>query len=239
MAKHNERHLATEQLSAFLDNQLSSEEQSIVEAHLQNCQQCQDALAGLRQTVFLLHALPQPDVPRIFALSPGVSYLQERPERQSETQQHQRQPVTNQSTSRKSGLSYIQRTIRAASTLVAVVGLIFLLSTVLPAFPRGGASSTATTGSAPSATSPFAGANPNHQATTPARKLTPNEQGATPVTTPTTPSNSTQKTQDAGQFSVLLPNVTTSLGRQELGLFFLVLGIIGVLLTRRRRQRRT
>lgn len=238
MAKHNERHLATEQLSAFLDKHLSTEEQSTVEAHLQNCQQCQDALAGLRQTVFLLHALPQPDVPRSFALPSGVSYLQERPERQGETQQRQRQSVTNQTGQRKSGLYYIQRTMRVASALVAVIGLFFLLSTVLPTFPYGGAS-TATSGSVPSATSPYAGANPNHQATPKPGKLTPNEQGATPVATPATPTNSNQKTPDSGQSPVFLPDVTTLLGRQEIGLLLLVLGVIGVLLTRRRRQRRT
>ena len=239
MAKHNEKHLATEQLSAFLDTQLSPQEQSIVEAHLQDCQQCQDALAGLRQTVALLHALPQPDVPRSFTLSPGVSYLQERPERQSETPQRQRQPVPSQTRQRKSRLYYIQRTIRVASTLVAVVGLFFLLSTVLPAFPHGGTSST-TTGSVPSATSPFVGANPNHQATQTPRKITPNEHGATPVITSATATpSSSQKTQDTGQSSILLPDVTTLLGRQEIGLLLLVLGIIGVLLTIRRRPRRT
>lgn len=238
MAKHNERHLATEQLSAFLDNQLSSEEQSTVEAHLQNCQQCQDVLAGLRQTVALLHALPQPDVPRSFALSPGVSYLQERPQRQDETQQRQREPVTNRTGQRKSGLYYIQRTMRVASALVAVIGLFFLLSTVLPAFPHGGASS-ATSGSVPSATSPFTRNSGTHAATGTARKLTPNEQGATPAATPATPSNSNQKTPDIGQSPVLLPDVTTLVGRQELGLLLLALGIIGALLTRRRRLRRT
>lgn len=239
MAKHNERHLATGHLSAFLDNQLSSGEQSTVEAHLQNCQQCQEALAGLRQTVALLHALPQPDVPRSFALSPGVSYLQERPERQSEAQQSQRQPVTNQTGQRRSRLYYIQRTIRVASTLVAVVGLIFLLSTVLPAFPRGSSGSATTAGSAPSAMSPNVRNGGSPPATTTPGKLTPDEQGATPVATPATPPSFNQKTQDAGQSPVFLPDVTTSLGRQEVGLLFLVLGIIGVLLTRRRRPRRT
>ena len=238
MAKHNERHPATEQLSAFLDKQLSPEEQPTIEAHLQNCQQCQDALARLRQTVALLRALPQPELPRSFALSSGVHYLQEHPERQSETQ-HQHSRAIHQQTSRRSGLSYIQRAVRVASTLVAVVGLIFLLSTVLPAFPHGGASSVGT-GSVPSA-----GVIRNHPATSTVKGTTPHNQGTgptvvgqakTPIATPTTPS-----AQDGAQFpplSPLLPDVTTSLGRQEVGLFFLVLGVLGVLLTRRRQPRR-
>ncbi|TMD29929.1 MAG: hypothetical protein E6J04_13720, partial [Chloroflexi bacterium] len=46
-----DRHLTTEQLSAFLDAQLSPAEQVEYNAHIESCQRCQGALASLRQTV--------------------------------------------------------------------------------------------------------------------------------------------------------------------------------------------
>jgi hypothetical protein len=61
-------HPTTEQLSAFLDGQLSSDEQGEWDAHIKTCEQCQQELAALRLTVNLLRALPQPDLPRSFAL---------------------------------------------------------------------------------------------------------------------------------------------------------------------------
>src|SRR6266568_3115535 len=62
------QHLTTEELSAFLDEQLSSQERTTIEAHLQTCERCQHELASLRQTVALLRALPQPALPRSFVL---------------------------------------------------------------------------------------------------------------------------------------------------------------------------
>src|SRR5438270_13480242 len=61
-------HLTTEQLSAFLDKQLTLQEQAFFDAHLQVCSQCQQALAELRRTVVLLRAMPRIDVPRSFTL---------------------------------------------------------------------------------------------------------------------------------------------------------------------------
>ena len=67
MAKQ-EQHLTTARLSALIDGQLSPEEQTQSETHLQSCPVCQQQLAELRQTVALLHALPQPPLPRSFVL---------------------------------------------------------------------------------------------------------------------------------------------------------------------------
>ena len=69
MAKQD-RHPTIEQLSAYLDGQLSSGELSECDTHVETCQQCQQMLAELRETVALLHALPQPTLPRSFTLPP-------------------------------------------------------------------------------------------------------------------------------------------------------------------------
>ena len=254
MAKHNDQHLATEQHSAFLDSQLSSEEQAAYTTHLQDCQQCQDALASLRQTVALLKALPQPELPRSFALPIGVSYLQERSEEDKEqraTGQTGRSRTTstgNQPVPRPLWLSYIQRATRVASTIAAVVGLAFLLSTVLPSF-HGGA---ATTGAVPSSNTSVGGSTVpgKPSATSGVKGMAPHGQTAVPSTvdkarTPVIVSPSqvvsqghNQQAQGQGQNALPVPDIGTGLGRQEIGFFLLILGLVGFLLTRRRLQRR-
>ncbi len=62
-------HVQVELLSAYLDQQASPSERAYIDAHLQQCSQCQAELASLRRTVFLLHALPRVAVPRAFTLS--------------------------------------------------------------------------------------------------------------------------------------------------------------------------
>ena len=247
MAKHSENHLATEQLSAFLDKQLSAEEQSVVEAHLQNCQRCQDALARLRQTALLLNALPQPALPRSFVLSPGVSYLQQRPEQESAVQR----PATSRTETRRTGLSNLQRMTRVVSTLVAVIGLFFLLSAVLPTFSRGSMNSSGSATSAP-VNGPAIGSSRNQHATSTVKGTVPHTQGGsptssteptktpsvTPVATATSAQHITPQTQNVSQLSDFLPDVTTSQGRLEIGFFCLALALIGLLLTRRKQSQR-
>ncbi|HEY6410431.1 MAG TPA: zf-HC2 domain-containing protein, partial [Ktedonobacteraceae bacterium] len=139
MAKSDrDQHLTTEQLSALLDNKLSSAEQDACNAHLQSCQLCQHELASLQQTAALLRAMPKPALPRSFALSTGVTYLQDAPPRQVE--------ATN-TPPRRRWPHYMQRSLRAMSTIAAVIGFIFLLSGVLPLLMHGGAGLTTTTSS--------------------------------------------------------------------------------------------
>lgn len=236
MAKHHDRHLATEQLSAFLDKQLSPEEQAICEAHLQSCQHCQNALLGLRQTVAFLQALPQPELPRSFALPTTVTYLQERPERQpAEDTAQTTRTSSNQAGRRRSRLSSIRRATRVVSTIAAVIGLIFLLSTVLSiAHLNGGASSTST-GSAPYTS---AGGNAHISPTARVKGASPQTQAASP-TVSKTPAIVPRpgQVQNQPQSSLALPDISTSLGRQEIGFILLALGIIGFLLTRRWRPK--
>jgi hypothetical protein len=63
------RHVDADLLSAYLDAQVTATERRRVAAHLEACAACRSELAGLRQTVTLLHALPRIPVPRAFTLA--------------------------------------------------------------------------------------------------------------------------------------------------------------------------
>ena len=240
-----DRHLTTEQLSAFLDAQLSPAEQAEYNAHIESCQRCQGALASLRQTVALLRAMPQPAVPRSFALPAGVTYLQEPATRQGE-------PAY---TPARRGLPhYMQRSLRIMSTIAAVIGFIFLLSGVLPMLIHGGGTMTTSAGSATAPASPNNKAmQPNEKATNNAPTHTPNKTspsaGSSPAGTPargstpaarTEPKKTSPNNQPPKQAPPVPPIIDLSvpLVRQALGFALLVIGIIGVLLTRRWSPRR-
>ena len=248
MPKHDDRHLTTTQLSAFIDKQLSEQELEVCNAHLETCQQCQSALAGLKQTVAFLQALPEPALPRSFALSDRFTYLQERPEPQGEQQARANPPVR-----RRSGGYYVQRSLRVASTIAAVIGLVFLLSGLLPMLPHG---ESASTGSNAPAASSSSGQRPSlvrpgitstsSAATATAQKAVSADQHGTPGTgnaalTPTHikgASNQSPSKNTSTQPSLPVLDLGTPLGRQEAGFTLLVLGIVGVLLTRRRQRER-
>ncbi|MBN9390720.1 MAG: zf-HC2 domain-containing protein [Chloroflexi bacterium] len=54
----------------FQDGTLGASERANLEKHLKECGICQSDLDGMRQTVTLLHRLPEQTVPRSFAISP-------------------------------------------------------------------------------------------------------------------------------------------------------------------------
>jgi len=62
----------TELLSAYLDNQLTGDERSRVEAHLRDCPTCSEDLRSLQATVRALSTLPTVAVPRSFILQPAM-----------------------------------------------------------------------------------------------------------------------------------------------------------------------
>ena len=62
-------HVQVEQLSAYLDQQVSPAERATIVAHLQQCTECRGELDSLRQTVAVLHLLPRVAVPHAFTLS--------------------------------------------------------------------------------------------------------------------------------------------------------------------------
>jgi Putative zinc-finger len=251
VAQQNDRHLTIEQLSALLDKQLSQEEEAVFSAHLRTCIQCQGVLADLRQTVSLLHALPQASVPRSFVLPVGIAPVQERPVIV---------PTTNitpfpAARTRSRGTYIIQRSLRAMSTIAAVLGFIFILSgaiTSLPHFGGGGTATSSSSGSAPAATGQheLAGTLTANHAPTATHQRQIDNQG-TPITTPkptgaATPAGTKSATD--GPLStqtnrgLSLPPIL-DLSRPEgftgVGSILLLIGILGIIFTRRRQQRAT
>ena len=235
MAQQNE-HLTTEQLSAFLDKQLSPAERAVFDAHLASCQQCQSRLADLRLTVALVRALPQEEVPRSFVLPSRLAPVAERPTPRPAI-------VTPVPQQRGARVSVLQRTVRAVSTLAAVLALIFILSGILPPIHFGGGEATSSAGSVPAATNQRAASN---SAPTPATTFG-SAQAAdgtkTPVQTPkSTPAATARSSIHSGTSPAVQPptlppflDLSRPEGRLALGALLLVLGIIGLVVTRRRR----
>ena len=235
MAQQDE-HLTTEQLSAFLDKQLSPAERAVFDAHLASCQQCQSRLADLRLTVALVRALPQEEVPRSFVLPSRLAPVAERPTPRPAT-------VTPVPQRRGARVSVLQRTVRAVSTLAAVLALIFILSGILPPIHFGGGEATSSAGSVPAATNQRAASN---SAPTPATTFG-SAQAAdgtkTPVQTPkSTPAATARSSIHSGTSPAVQPptlppflDLSRPEGRLALGALLLVLGIIGLIVTRRRR----
>ncbi len=235
MAQQNE-HLTTEQLSAFLDKQLSPAERAVFDAHLASCQQCQSRLADLRLTVALVRALPQEEVPRSFVLPSRLAPVAERPTPRPAT-------ITPVPQRRGARVSVLQRTVRAVSTLAAVLALIFILSGILPPIHFGGGEATSSAGSVPAATNQRAASN---SAPTPATTFG-SAQAAdgtkTPVQTPkSTPAATARSSIHSGTSPAVQPptlppflDLSQPEGRLALGALLLVLGIIGLVVTRRRR----
>ena len=240
-----DRHLTTEQLSAFLDKQLLPAEQAACKAHIESCQQCQGALASLRQTVALLRSMPQPSVPRSFALPTGVTYLQE-------PAIHPVEPTN--APPRRRWPHYVQRSLRAMSTIAAVIGFIFLLSGVLPMLIHGGEATTTTSApleqSGNNATQPGAAATNSAATPGPAKptsndKLTPGHSpnpGKTPAAATASPAVQDHQNNlppNQAQPPPPIIDLNDPLVRQGVGFTLLILGIVGFLLTRRWSSRQT
>ena len=120
-------HLTTEQISIFLDQQLSAQEQSTCQTHLNTCQHCQQQLTELEQTVLLVRSLPQVPLPRSFVL-PTASTAQS----QGLTIKGKTASKTaRQARNRILTFPRARTTMRIASALVAVLGLFFTLSGLL------------------------------------------------------------------------------------------------------------
>jgi hypothetical protein len=225
VARLHDEHLTTEQLSASFDNQLPPQEQAVFDAHISTCQQCQGNLADLRLTVALLHALPEEEVPRPFVLPSRMTTVPQRQHKQ---------------------LSTLRRTIRVVSTLAAVLALFFIISGILPLMNVAGGSSTSTATS----NSTFGGV--HSTVTTPGNHVTTNarpQEGAAATTPPTqvptqklSPTDTTRsKASDGTQPTNQRPSIPPvldpgqSAGRLSLGVLLLILSIIGLIITRRKR----
>ncbi len=234
-----DRHLTTEDLSAFLDGQLSPSEQAQWESHLHTCEQCRHELADLRLTVNLMRALPQPALPRSFALPADAGFSTIMPVAASSRTQR-----TTAAAPRRWPL-YARNAVRVVSTLAAVLGLFFLLSGLIGTSGMGGSTASGTSASVPSfaaqhPSTTSSGAASGDGAATPqaSAQRQPSSQPALP--TPTQPEAGPLRNGAAIQPADRLPprteqaspiatyfDLSTAGGRAALGLLLLVVGLIG------------
>lgn len=244
MVQHNNAHLTIAQLSAYVDKELAPEELALCEAHIQTCQPCRAALADLRLTSTLLNGLPMVEVPRSFALPTNMIVLPETP---AATKTQTRQP---------GHLSLaLRRTLRALSTVAAVLGLLFIVAGALSALPHGGVSTslnsaaapnTQSSGSqveAPELTATASGLTPRIPSTAQAASAT-RAPASTVTSVPTPTPADVQPGFDgihhAPQQPAALPPAVLDPGQPEgklsIGGGLFVLGVLGVALTRRSRR---
>jgi anti-sigma factor RsiW len=244
------RHLTTEQLSILLDGEVTAEEQAEWEAHLSTCAQCQQEQAGLRQTVMLLHALPQPPLPRSFMLSmesaaPVAGFMAV----PASSAAPAPIPIRRQTQARRLN-PYVRGVLRTMSTLAAIIGIVFFLSGVLPTL--GIYTTTASTTSSGSASNPhiYAPSNTGHKMPAVGTKIPSAQQADTPNTASATatPSQVLQPQPPGDQsgsggahgssFSgsmLLFFDLSAPGTRLGLGLTLLILGLMGFVLFRRAR----
>lgn len=71
-----EHRFSQENLSAYIDQQLSASERARVERHLQACEPCREELAALRHTTALISQAPRVHAPRSFALPRSMQPIQ-------------------------------------------------------------------------------------------------------------------------------------------------------------------
>ena len=234
MVQHNNEHPTIAQLSAYVDHELAHDELARWDAHVQTCQQCQGELADLRLTSALLRGMPQVEVPRSFVLPLNISVLPET-------------PAHTEPRSRQSGRSHFifKRSLRALSTIAAVIGLVFILAGAFTSLPHGGAM-TSTSNSSSSGISRSA----PHQSPTltgqaaPATRAT-QRPGEAPVATQHPAATSIPASTPAasnvprnGEVSPMpsvppLLDLSQPVGRLGIGSVLFLLGLLGVLITRR------
>ena len=242
MAQHSNEHLTGAELSAFLDKELAPEELARCDAHIQTCQTCRTALADLRLTSALLGGMPQVEVPRSFVLPTNLLTLPETPPTSPKTPALARSPSL--------APSIWRRTMRTASTLVALLGLFFCLA-AFTALPHGGVSMNASThssaGSAPVAASrDQANATASVQAAATLQTASPNaagtriaasststhtHPGATPTPTPLSTQQADNGTSSPEQPVPAALDLSQASGRLTVGGSLILLGLLGVLIT--------
>jgi len=68
MTAPSTKHLSAEWLSVYLDGQVTPAQRQAIETHLRACRQCAQEMQTLKQTVSLLHQVPQVAAPRPLTL---------------------------------------------------------------------------------------------------------------------------------------------------------------------------
>lgn len=228
---HSNEHLTIARLSAYLDGEGTESELALCAAHVGTCPQCQAVLADLRVTCTLLREMPRVDVPRSFVLPPALTVLPVPPG----GGQPSRPP-------------YLRRSLRVLSTLAALVGLLLVLIGGFGLLPQNRYA--APTSSAPlfnsaagssANTPPVSGTRgattpPGHIIDQAAARATARAQGPrTPTGTPVSAVPGRALGPQVGLPAPLDPARPSE--RLDIGAGLLVLGLLGVVLTRRPRRR--
>lgn len=232
MTEHNgqqeKQHLTTTQLSTLLDGQLSIEEREFSDAHLATCEQCQQELESLRQTKMLLHALPHPALPRSFALPLSTQQVDTSTAPVIPVASYRSTPRRDSRRSR-SRAYYAQTILRTIGTLAAMVGLVLLLSSLIPFVNNTGAGTAQNGSSGTTAPAP--------RQATPTGPILPNLRGTT-VTQPNSQPHTTHPSTSSGTFSPPILDISTLAGRAFYGALLFILGIAGLMIGRRRKPHR-
>jgi Putative zinc-finger len=226
-------HPTTEQLSAFLDGEVSADERTQWDAHLKTCQSCSQELASLRQTVALLRALPQPALPRSFVLPAEVAGPVALPMAAAVRQAAGPTPMrtAERLQPRK---PYLRVAFRTLSALAAVIGIVFFLSGIVPALTHGGGTSQSTSASAPENKSNTAQGTSPHVST----GGTPGTMAPAVRTPAATNSGNNSANQQPGATNwptILIFNLSTPEGRLGFGIILFILGMMGYVLFKRQR----
>jgi hypothetical protein len=165
-----------EQLSAYLDGELSPAERDALEQHLPACAQCQAALVELRQVRGLLRALPAPALPRAFLLPEEGAVPEPMHRPQPAAPSPRRRPQAPHSRN-------LARAAQWAGSLAAAVGLLIVLGSALASAgpQRFAASAASTTNGGAAAPATY----DRNKAETPARTPNDSTQQHTGTGTPT------------------------------------------------------
>ncbi|GCF10506.1 anti-sigma factor family protein [Dictyobacter arantiisoli] len=265
------RHLTTEQLSTLLDNKLyeipTDEPLDAIQYHLDCCEQCQQVYADLRQTVNLLHTLPQPVLPRSFALPSDFSLTQMDAEEEFELSngfededvlsvppislEQTRQSQRNRPVRTATLPSSLRSTMRIISALAAMIGICLALSGLLGHMGMSAATSTSSGAAANAPANAHMGK--NEKPLTPETagtsiKKHPNASAVGRTTpTPTAVSSVQSAPYDNHEISSspqILPNIlffdlNTPAGRLGLGILLAIFGSMGFTLFKQRYRSQT
>jgi negative regulator of sigma E activity len=169
-----------DQLSALLDNELDEQERAALTAHLPTCAECRAELESLRRTRALVRALPQPALPRSFALPLEAAPVQELPRPAAAASPARRHPSAPPA--RLSNRRRPLRTLQWISTIAAVLGIALLLSSFLSGLSFGGRATSASYTNAPAA----AGTGQQSSTPAPTSRTTDTHTGESTPSVPTT-----------------------------------------------------
>ncbi len=231
---HDQPDILEERLSAYLDGMLDANERALLEAHLADCETCQEQLAQLRRVRALMQALPQPTLPRSFLLPV------EEASAPATTTASPTVPTPLQSAARRQRVARMARAAQWLGTVAAVLGLALLISTAVLG-SRGVATSGAATYASDSggASSPQSPTYSDNQNASPAAALPTAVSTATRAAPEGAPGHGSTKAASGGQaqtgFSQSSPLMELQLGGGAL----LVVGVLLVVagwFTRRRRM---